>query len=105
MSEQKARNMTVKRVPYCKSTVNKIVKEKAKYGDLMDGPSPRTRLSAFDRLSLEMKDKIRSKVSWLFQTISTLCNFQKFGEIYDLTNTDLSSLIRNFDWIYHKVGI
>ena len=64
MPEKKARNMTVKRVPFCKSTVNKIVKEKAKYGDLMDGPSPKTRLSVFDRLSLEMKDKIRFKVSW-----------------------------------------
>ena len=63
LTEKRARNMTVKRVPYCKSTVNKIVKEKAKFGEVLDGPSPRTRLSAFDRLSIEMKDKIRSKVS------------------------------------------
>ena len=65
MSEKIARNKTVKRVPFCKSTVNKVVKEKFIYGDVVDGASPKTRLGQFDKLSLEMKDKIRHTVSLL----------------------------------------
>ena len=55
--------MTVKRSPFSKSTVNKVVKEKFIYGDVLDGPSPKTRLSQFDKLSIELKDKIRKTVS------------------------------------------
>ena len=84
-SEKKARNMTVKRVPFCKSTVNKIVKEKSKFGDLVDGPSPRTRLAQFEKLSFEMKDKIRHTVSSYFhndttdQCCHTVWKFQHFS--------------------------
>ena len=63
MPEKKARSMTVKRVPYCKSTINKVVKEKVIYGNVVDGASPKTRLGQFDKLSLELKDKIRFTVS------------------------------------------
>ena len=61
--------MTVKRVPFCESTVNKVVKEKFIFGDVIDGPSPRTRLAQFDKLSLELKDKIRHTVSSVEITI------------------------------------
>ena len=54
----------MKRVPYSKSTVNKVVKEKSKFGDVVDGRCPATKLSQFDKLSCEMKDKIRFKVSY-----------------------------------------
>ena len=55
--------MTVKRSPFSKSTVNKVIKEKFIFGDVLDGPSPKSRLSQFDKLSLELKDKIRKTVS------------------------------------------
>ena len=42
-------------------------KEKFIYGDVLDGPSPKSRLSQFDKLSLEMKDKIRCKVIACFR--------------------------------------
>ena len=55
--------MTVKRSPFSKSTVNKVIKEKFIFGDVLDGPGPKTRLSQFDKLSIELKDKIRKTVS------------------------------------------
>ena len=41
----------MKRVPYSKSTVNKVVKEKSKFGDVVDGRCPATKLSQFDKLT------------------------------------------------------
>ena len=39
------------------------------FGDVVDGPSPRSRISQFDKLSLDMKDKIRFAVSYLLQGV------------------------------------
>ena len=63
LTEKKARKKTTERLPYSAKTINKVVKEKIVFGEVLDGPSPRTRLSIFDSLSLEMKDKIRFTVS------------------------------------------
>ena len=63
LSDSKIRAKLAKNSPYCANTINKVIKEKVMYGDFMDGPLPRTRLSKFDKLSLEQKDKIRFTVS------------------------------------------
>ena len=63
LTEKKARKKTTERLPFSTKTINKVVKEKIIFGDVLDGASPRTRLSIFDSLSLEMKDKIRFTVS------------------------------------------
>ena len=63
MSEKKARNETVKKSPFSKSTVYKVLKEKHIFGNFLDGPIPRTRLSIYDKLSVEKKEQIRFTVS------------------------------------------
>ena len=63
MSDKKARNETVKKSPFAKSTVYKVLKEKHIFGNFVDGPIPRTRLSIYDTLSTEKKEKIRFTVS------------------------------------------
>ena len=63
LSDPKARKKATQNSPYCKNTINKIIKEKFLFGNLVDGPSPRSTLSIFDKLSCEQKDKIRLTVS------------------------------------------
>ena len=63
MSEKKARKETVKKSPFSKSTVYKVLKEKHIFGNFLDGPIPRTRLSIYDKLSVEKKEQIRFTVS------------------------------------------
>ena len=63
MSEKKARKETVKKSPFSKSTVYKVLKEKHIFGNFLDGPIPRTRLSVYDKLSVEKKEQIRFTVS------------------------------------------
>ena len=72
LTEKKARKKTTERLPFSAKTVNKVVKEKIVFGEVLDGPSPRTRLSIFDSLSLEMKDKIRFTVSMPMQVIKSI---------------------------------
>ena len=64
MSDKKARKETVKKSPFCKDTVYKVLKEKHMYGYFLDGPLPRTRLSIYDKLSVEKKEQIRFTVSF-----------------------------------------
>ena len=63
MSDKNARKETVKKSPFCKDTVYKVLKEKHIYGYFLDGPLPRTRLSIYDKLSVEKKEQIRFTVS------------------------------------------
>ena len=72
MSEKKARSETVKKSPFCKSTVYKVLKEKHMFGEFLDGPVPRTRLSIYDKLSTEKKEKIRFTVRGSFRIFLTL---------------------------------
>ena len=62
-TDAKARKLAAKNLPYCQNTINKIIKEKVIFGNVVDGASPKSRISQFNRLSLEMKDKIRFAVS------------------------------------------
>ena len=68
MSDPKARKKATKNSPYCRNTINKIIKEKFLFGNLVDGPSPRSTLSIFDKLSCEQKDKIRKTVSCMWKS-------------------------------------
>ena len=64
MSDKKARKETIKKSPFSKDTVYKVLKEKHMYGYFLDGPLPRTRLSIYDKLSVEKKEQIRFTVSF-----------------------------------------
>ena len=63
MKDQKAaRKLLVKQVPFSRTTVEKILKEKFTHGDVIDGACPRSRLRRFDKLSIEQKEDIRKLV-------------------------------------------
>ena len=69
MTDQQARKRVTKNSPYCRNTINHIIKEKLLYGKLQDGPTPRNRLSKFDKLSLEQKDLLRKTVSLVVSSV------------------------------------
>ena len=81
MSDKKARKETIKKSPFCKDTVNKVLKEKHIFGDFLDGPIPRTRLSIYDKLPVEKKEQIRFTVSHNFCSVQWSKSKHSFSKI------------------------
>ena len=64
MKDSKARKQVSKLV-YSLSTVNKVLKEKHLYGEVIDGSSPRHRKSFFEKLTINQRDQIRKTVKYI----------------------------------------
>ena len=76
MKDKKAaRKLLVKQVPFSRTTVEKILKEKFTHGDVIDGACPRSRLRRFDKLSIEQKEDIRKLVLIFLFRLEVGCLF------------------------------
>ena len=62
MTDVQARKRIAK-LTFSKTTVDRVLIEKHKFGEVINGSSPKLILSTFEKLTMTQRDQIRKKVS------------------------------------------